>query len=103
MRRSQTEGFSIKFGVIRRKFLDFQKLVLFNAGKILTRIGRRPPDFDIENARTFSQADMLLEWRGAKRASAANSATYRTRRFAFIFDRQFDARANRRAVAFDSD
>jgi hypothetical protein len=47
----------------RTMFPDFQKLVLGQVRKYLSRATRRPKDVQIQNARRFAQANVLFERR----------------------------------------
>ncbi len=75
-----------EFRVFLTKFLDLQDLILADVGEILARIGRGPPDLQIQDAGIFAKADMLLKRRSAKRASATHRATNEPLPSAFILD-----------------
>src|SRR5579864_7235954 len=83
------------------EFLDLQKLIAGNVGEMLSGIAGGPPDFQIQNACGFPQSNMLFQWRSTERPSAANGSINRTTS-AFVFDADFDARSNGRAITFHS-
>ena len=67
---------------------------------MLPRVAGRPPDFQLGDVGVFAQADVLLEWRGSERSSAANRATNRPRSLSHVFDRHFDPCSNRPTIGF---
>jgi hypothetical protein len=52
--------------VILSKLLDFKELILANTSKDLPGIASRPPDFQLDNPRRFSQSDMLSQGRSSE-------------------------------------
>jgi hypothetical protein len=52
---------ALKFSVILRKLLDFDKLICADSQKVLFRIARRPPNLQLGDLRGLAQPNMLLK------------------------------------------
>ena len=93
----------LKYGVTLPGFLNLNKLILIHSRKILPRasggLATTPPN---QNARLFSQPDMLLERRSAERTTASHRAIDRAWRLIAILHGNFDACSNGGAIRLHS-
>src|SRR5436190_15101326 len=60
---AQLIAWTIELGIIFGELFDFKELIFFDAGEILPRISRRPPDLKIQNARVLAKPNVLLQRR----------------------------------------
>ena len=82
------------------KLADLNKLIWAHILKTLRRFGYGPGDFHAQDTRRLAQADVLRERRSAERPTAIYGAKNCARSLTVIFNRHFDLRANRAAIAF---
>jgi hypothetical protein len=60
LRTAQPVRLPIQLGVFLIELFDLQKLVFLDVREVLPRVAGRPPDFQVNDARVFAQADVLL-------------------------------------------
>src|SRR5947209_5046200 len=88
-RSSQPDRTPLEFSVAPRQLRDFDELIFREAGKVLARVARRPPDLQVDDSRRFAEADVLLQWRRPEGAATADRAVNRTCSAALIFNSDF--------------
>src|SRR5579863_2654494 len=98
IRRPEAEPFPRELGVVRCKFLYFDKLIFADVCEALLRFRSGPPNFQSHDRCRFAKADMLLDRIGSKRAAAANSPVNRAGLASVIFHDDPDARSDSRAI-----
>src|SRR5450631_212225 len=77
---------AIQLHIVIGEFLDGDKLVLINIGKVLPRVCCRPPNFDGQDARGMAQSEVLLQGASAKGTVFSYRAIYGTRSVAVVLD-----------------
>lgn len=94
---------AIELRVLLREFLDLEKLVFGDAGKMLPRVAGGPPNFDVAYGGIFAQSDVLLKRRGAKRPATSDGTVDGSRSLTLVLDSHLDPNTNGSAVGFHAD
>src|SRR6476660_746417 len=92
---SKTDDVPLDRFEVRRELGDFNYAVLVDRRKMLPRVRRRPPDFDVLDSRGLAEPDVLLERRRSKGSAARDRTVNGSCAAGGIRDRHFDPCADR--------